>query len=60
MEKFRKCLSCDYERGFHVYIKEIEGKRVIGLICPKCGQSYDIGWHTASAEGVKPEKGPAY
>ena len=44
-QEIRVCNKCGYQRGFHVYFEDIaEGKARIGLICPHCGQSYDIGW----------------
>lgn len=48
MVEFRVCSACGYGRGFHVYFRQAEageGAR-IGLICPGCGQSYDLGWLT--------------
>jgi hypothetical protein len=45
MGEFRECPSCSYQRGFHVYFREPEGGGVVvGLICPNCGQSYDLAW----------------
>ena len=44
MNEFRVCRVCSYEKGFHVYFREHEKGHKIGLICPSCGQSYDIGW----------------
>lgn len=46
MPDFRECKSCGYGRGFHVYFTEKENGHKIGLICPSCGQSFDIGWVT--------------
>jgi hypothetical protein len=58
---FRVCLSCGYQRGFHVHFKAIsEGKARLGLICPSCGQSYDIGWLTADITGLEPKKEEVY
>lgn len=46
MEEIRVCQVCNYQRGFHVSFRfEGEGQRII-LICPSCGQSYDLGWLT--------------
>ncbi|WP_342305375.1 hypothetical protein [Methanolobus sp. ZRKC5] len=54
---FRVCLSCGYQLGFHVYFKEISnGKARLGLICPGCGQSYDIGWITSDITEMEPKK----
>lgn len=53
MNEFRVCSSCGYGRGFHVFFRQAEegeGAR-IGLICPGCGQSYDIGWLTPCPPG---------
>ncbi|MDG6244966.1 MAG: hypothetical protein QCH31_11375 [Methanolobus sp.] len=58
---FRVCPNCGYQRGFHVYLKGVsDGKNRLGLICPSCGQSYDIGWLTADINGQGPEKEEAY
>lgn len=58
---FRVCLNCGYQLGFHVYFKEVsEGKARLGLICPSCGQSYDIGWLTADVPELKVKKQDAY
>ena len=59
--EFRICPKCNYKRGFHVYFKEIsEGKMKIGLICPSCGQSFDIGWVTSEINGLNVEKREVY
>jgi hypothetical protein len=58
---FRKCINCGYQRGFHVFFKEIkDGKAKLGLICPSCGQSYDIGWLTADITEFEPKKEKVY
>jgi uncharacterized protein YbaR (Trm112 family) len=44
VKEFRVCRVCGYEKGFHVYFREKEDGHRIGLICPSCGQSYEIGW----------------
>jgi Zn ribbon nucleic-acid-binding protein len=45
MGEFRVCTNCGYQRGFHVYFREAaDGGVVIGLICPNCGQSFDLAW----------------
>lgn len=44
MNEFRRCPVCGYELGFHVFFRAEEDGVVLGLICPKCGQSYDLGW----------------
>ncbi len=59
MEEIRVCASCGYGRGFHVYFRPEEGRHRIGLICPNCGQSYDIGWLTPEVGG-KPSPGPVF
>lgn len=59
MSEFRVCRVCGYGKGFHVYVREQEQGNKIGLICPSCGQSYDIGWVLPeSAESV--EKGTKF
>ncbi len=61
MDEFRVCPNCEYQRGFHVaFRKTAKGKVKIGLICPNCGQSYDLGWTTASVKSFKAEKGMVY
>lgn len=60
MEDFRICLSCEYERGFHVSFKRDDAEISIRLICPNCGQSYDIGWQASIVTSFKPEKGMKY
>jgi len=60
MEEFRVCPNCSYERGFHVYFKKNKGKIKICLICPNCGQSYDLGWSTSTIKSFKAEKGAGY
>lgn len=47
MQEFRVCAECGYQRGFHVFFTDNgEGQVALGLICPNCGRSYDIGWKT--------------
>lgn len=60
MSEFRTCPACGYERGFHVYFKDAEEGLGIGLICPSCGQSYDLGWVARDVSGAEPEKGPVF
>ncbi|WP_406662236.1 hypothetical protein V7O66_06165 [Methanolobus sp. ZRKC3] len=60
-QEFRVCKKCGYQRGFHVYFKEMsEGNMRIGLICPSCGQSYDVGWVTSDVSSIEPEEGDSY
>jgi hypothetical protein len=60
-EELRVCANCGYERGFHVFLRRLPDNRMrIGIICPSCGQSYDIGWMTADIEKLKPIKCEAY
>ncbi len=59
-EEIRICIECGYEKGFHVFFKKNKGKTYIGLICPKCGQSYSIGWTTSTIKTFKLEKGIKY
>lgn len=59
-EEFRICPQCHYTRGFHVFFKKIRGKTKIGLICPQCGTSYDLGWCTMSIKGLKEKKGEVF
>lgn len=59
-EEFRVCISCGYERGFHVSFRRNKGKAKIVLICPQCGQSYDLEWLTSSIKSFKAEPGIKY
>lgn len=60
MDEFRVCPQCGYERGFHVSFRSGRGRVHIRLICPNCGQSYDIGWVAGAMKSLKPEPGGAY
>lgn len=60
MEEHRVCAVCGYERGFNVFFKRARGKVKICLICPCCGQAFDIGWATASIKTFKTEPGLKY
>lgn len=41
-EGFDTCLTCGYADGFHLAPAPGGGNRVL-LICPECGQRYDLG-----------------
>jgi hypothetical protein len=43
MKDFRICPKCQYGRGFHVALNEVEEGMSVLLICPDCGQSYALG-----------------
>ena len=58
VEEFRVCPVCGYERGFHVYFRK-EQEIKIGLICPDCGASFDIGW-SADLYKIDVEPGEIY
>jgi len=60
IEEFRVCPNCGYEKGFHVFFKKVKGKMKIGLICPHCGSSYDLGWLVTNIKDLKPERGLNY
>ena len=60
MEEFRKCPACGYERGFHVYFNKNKESLSIGLICPDCGQSFDIGWYEDKKISMKITEGTKY
>lgn len=60
MEELRVCQSCDYQKGFHFYFKKVRGRIRICLICPKCGQSYDVGWSTSTIKSFKTKQGIIY
>lgn len=63
-KEFRICTVCGYKRGFHVYFRDVEekgkGYTRIGLICPNCGQSYDLNWITTDIKEIKIEKQKSY
>ena len=44
-QEFRVCLSCEYQRGFHVSFLPDAGNTQLRLvlICPGCGTRYEIG-----------------
>jgi len=44
MEEVRVCRVCGYQRGFHVSFRFEKQRQRVVLICPGCGQSYDLGW----------------
>ncbi|MFC1657707.1 hypothetical protein ACFL2P_03970 [Candidatus Moduliflexota bacterium] len=61
MGELRVCPSCGYERGFHVSFFQQKGGEVsIRMICPNCGQSYDIGWKEKDIKEFSVTEGPAY
>jgi hypothetical protein len=50
---FETCEKCDYDRGFQVALfkRRADAGTLLGkdrlrvvLICPQCGQRYDVGW----------------
>ena len=51
MQEFRLCPACGYGRGFHVWLRQEDDAFRIGLICPSCGASYDLGWVSREVEG---------
>ncbi|GAB4279179.1 MAG: hypothetical protein Kow0092_34990 [Deferrisomatales bacterium] len=58
--EFRTCPACGYGRGFHVFFRK-DGPAVgIGLICPSCGQSYDLGWSSREVAGAEARPGPVF
>jgi hypothetical protein len=59
-EEFRICPECQYQRGFHVFFRKAKDKTKIGLICPQCGYSYEIGWIISGIKELKPKKGVPY
>jgi hypothetical protein len=45
-DEFRICPGCEYQRGFHVsFVKPAEKTDALRLvlICPGCGDRFDIG-----------------
>ncbi|HYQ47496.1 MAG TPA: hypothetical protein VEP69_00395 [Thermodesulfovibrionales bacterium] len=61
MEEFRICVNCSYAKGFQVSFKKTPaGKVRIILVCPDCGQAYDIGWSTSAIKTFKADKGLIY
>jgi hypothetical protein len=59
-KKFRACPDCNYKSGFHVFFKRIRVKTKIGLICPQCGMSYDLGWLSTDIKSLKEETGEVF
>jgi uncharacterized protein YbaR (Trm112 family) len=54
VEELSVCPDCGYERGFHLFFRRFSDNRVqTGIICPSCGQSYDIEWITSNLEELK-------
>ena len=60
MDELRVCQSCNYQRGFHVSFKKVGGRVKICLVCPNCGQSYDLGWSTSTIKSFKTKQGIIY
>ncbi len=60
MDEFRVCPSCGYGRGFHVFFRRSGEAVSIGLICPSCGRSFDLGWISREVPGVEGREGPAF
>ncbi len=60
MEEFRVCLNCEYQKGFQVSFRKVKNRARIVLICPKCGQSYDIGWATTTIKTFRHDQGLTY
>jgi len=60
MEELRVCISCDYQKGFHIYFKKVKGRVRICLVCPNCGQSYDFGWVTSTIKSFKADRGTIF
>ena len=59
MKDFRICPKCQYGRGFHVALHEVEEGLSVTLICPDCGQSYALGW-AVELSGGQVKDGPVY
>jgi len=56
MNEFRKCPTCGYERGFHIsFSKDGEHYKII-LICPECGDSFDLGLIEERLKSLNPKK----
>lgn len=50
---FEACEKCEYDRGFQIALLKrradagttLGGEKVrVILVCPQCGQRYDVGW----------------
>jgi len=59
-EELRVCPGCDYNKGFNVSFRKADGPTSIVLICPSCGQSFEIGWTADSIRSFKLEMGDNY
>ena len=53
LDVFEACEKCDYDRGFQLALikRRADAGTTLGkerlrvvLVCPECGQRYDIGW----------------
>ncbi len=60
MEELRVCLCCNYQKGFQVFFKKVKGRVKICLVCPGCGQSYELGWTTSTIKSFKPDQGVVF
>jgi len=58
--ELRSCPACGYGRGFHVHFRKTEKGIRIGLICPNCGQSYDIDWLEKDVAELTVTEGPVF
>jgi hypothetical protein len=60
MQEIRVCPACDYGRGFHVFFRDDGAGVVVGLICPNCGQSYDLGWRATELAPLALQEGSVF
>lgn len=44
MKDLRNCPDCGYRNGFHVSFTGGGDDINIGLICPMCGEHFDLEW----------------
>ncbi len=60
MNEIRVCPACGYGRGFHVFFQPDGNRAKVGLICPSCGMSYQLGWQVEFAEPPQLKQQIAY
>lgn len=52
MRELRNCPNCGYRKGFHIIFTNGGADIHIGLICPSCGQHFDLDWVHEKMRGL--------